>query len=291
MGERVTQMDEIKTIAILGSGSMGVDLALLSVLHGFDVILWHRKDHKIAYDRLIVRLKKYTDRGILTLLDKQTALDRITVTSRLEELSDTDLVIETIAEKLVEKSMLFDRVSRVVPDKCILVSNTSSLSIEDLASHSCNPDRFAGLHFFNPALKMELVEIIACSKTSPDTITALRKAVSRMGKTAVEVKNSPGFIVNRLMACQMREAILLVEQGVASPEDIDVAVKLGLAHPIGPLALADLIGLDVVLSIFEALHSGMKSSSYAPPKNLMELVAKGWLGRKTGQGFFTYGGS
>ena len=289
MGQCVDKMDEIKTIAILGTGSMGIDLALLSALHGFDVLLWHRKDHQIACDRLINRLEKYTDKEILTLPDRQMALDRISVTSWLEELSDTDLVIETIVEDLTEKSMLLDRVSQVVSDTCIIVSNTSSLSIEDLANHTGMPERFAGLHFFNPALKMELVEIIACSKTSSKTITALRKAVVRMGKTAVEVKDSPGFIVNRLMACQMREAILLAEQGVASPEDIDVAVKLGLAHPIGPLALADLIGLDVMVSIFEALHSGTGSSSYAPPQNLMELVAKGWLGRKTGQGFFTYG--
>lgn len=289
MGQCFDKMDEIKTIAILGTGSMGVDLGVLSALHGFDVILWHRTDHQIAYDRLITRLEKYTAKEILTLSDKQTVLDRIAVTSRLEDLSDTDLVIETIAEDLTEKSMLLNRVALIISDTCIVVSNTSSLSIEDLASHSRNPDRFAGLHFFNPALKMELVEIVACSKTSSKTIIALRKAVSRMGKTAVEVKDSPGFIVNRLMACQMREAILLAEQGVASPEDIDVAVKLGLAHPIGPLALADLIGLDVMLSIFEALDSGTESSSYAPPQNLMGLVAKGWLGRKTGQGFFTYG--
>ena len=289
MGQCIDKMDEIKTIAILGTGSMGVDLGLLSALHGFDVILWHRKDRKIAHDRLINRLEKYTAKEILTLPDRQTALDRITVTSRLEELSGTDIVIETIVEDLAEKSMLLNRVALIVSDTCIVVSNTSSLSIEDLASHVQNPDRFAGLHFFNPALKMELVEIIACSKTSSKTIIALRKAVSHMGKTAVEVKDSPGFIVNRLMACQMREAISLVEQGVASPEDIDVAMKLGLAHPIGPLALADLIGLDVMVSIFEVLHRGTGSPSYAPPQILIDLVAKGWLGRKAGQGFFAYG--
>jgi len=289
VGQCVDKMDEIKTIAILGTGSMGIDLGLLSALHGFDVILWHRKDHQIAHDRLITRLEKYTAKEILTLPDRQTALNRIAVTSRLEELSDADLVIETITEDFAEKSMLLNGVAGIVSDTCIVASNTSSLSIEDLASHARNQDRFAGLHFFNPALKMELVEIVACSKTSSKTIAALQKVVARMGKTAVEVKDSPGFIVNRLMACQMREAILLAEQGVASPEDIDVAVKLGLAHPIGPLALADLIGLDVMLSIFEALYSGTGSSSYAPPQNLIELVAKGWLGRKTGQGFFTYG--
>lgn len=291
MGQCIDKMDEIKTIAILGTGSMGIDLGLVSALHEFDVILWHRKDCQIARARLISRLDKYTEKEILTLSERKMALDRIDVTNRLEDLSDVDLIIETIVENVTEKSMLLNRVALIASDTCIITSNTSSLSIEDLANNTGISERFAGLHFFNPALKMELVEIIACPKTSPETLVALRKAVSRMGKTAVEVKDSPGFIVNRLMACQMREAILLVEQDIATPEDIDIAVKLGLAHPIGPLALADLIGLDVMLSIFEALYRGTGSATYMPPKNLIELVSKGWLGRKAGQGFFTYGES
>ena len=289
MGQCVNKMDEIKTVAILGAGSMGVDLALLSALHGFHVVLWHRKNHQIAYDRLINRLEKYIDKEILTPIERQFAIDRITTSSELYDLSNTDLIIETIVEDLTEKSILLNRVSQVVSDTCIIVSNTSSLSIEDLANHTRRPEHFAGLHFFNPTLKMELVEIVACSKTSPKTITTLRRVATRMKKTAVTVKDSPGFIVNRLMTCQMREAILLLEQGVASPEDIDLAVKLGLAHPIGPLALADLIGLDVMMSIFKSLHKGTGSPSYKPPQKLMELVSNGWLGRKTGKGFFTYG--
>ncbi len=288
MGKCIDKMDSIKNIAILGTGSMGIDLGLLAALNGFNVILWHRKDSQIAMSRLANRLEKYVAKEILTVSDRETALDRIGTTSQLQDISNVDMVIETIAEDLAEKSMLLDRVSHVVSEKCIVTSNTSSLSVEELASHVGAPRRFAGLHFFNPALKMELIEIVAGVNTSEETVTALRHVATRMGKTAVQVNDAPGFIVNRLMACQVREAMLLVEQGVASPDDVDVAVKLGLAHPIGPLALADLIGLDVMLAIFEALHKGTGSPSFEPPQQLIKMVSEGVLGRKTKQGFFAY---
>jgi 3-hydroxybutyryl-CoA dehydrogenase len=288
MGEHVVEVESIIKIAILGTGSMGIDLGLLSALHGFDVILWHRRDSQVAHDRLMIRIEKYLAKGILTETDRETALGRIHITSRLEELSVSDLVIETIAEDFGQKSQLLNRVGCVISDKCILVSNTSSLSIEALATCSGVPLRFAGLHFFNPALKMQLVEIVASSKTSAETLVALKAVVDQMGKTAVQLKDAPGFIVNRLMACQIREAILLVEQGVASPADVDTAVKLGLAHPIGPLALADLIGLDVMLAIFTALFRESNSPSFEPPRLLDKMVSEDLLGRKTGKGFFQY---
>ena len=281
-------MDSIKTIAILGTGSLGIDLGLLAALHDFNVILWHRKDANVAQDRLDVRLEKYVKKGILTMLDQEKAIDRIGVTSRLQDLSSVDMAIETIAEDFTEKSRLLSKVSHIVSKDCIITSNTSSLSIEDLAGSVDFPRRFAGLHFFNPALKMELVEIVAGSETAGETIASLGELAACLGKTSVQVNDAPGFIVNRLMACQMREAILLAEQGVASPEDIDVAVKLGLAHPIGPLALADLIGLDVMLAIFKTLYKGTRSSSFEPPKQLEQMVSDGVLGRKTGRGFFAY---
>ncbi len=288
MGEHVDKMDSIKKIAILGTGSMGIDLGLLAALHDFDVIFWHRRDSQVAISRLANRLEKYVAKEILTVLDRETALNRIDTTSQLQDISNVDMVIETIAEDLAEKSMLLSRVSQVVSEECIVTSNTSSLSIEELASPVEAPCRFSGLHFFNPALKMELVEIVAGMNTSEETVTTLRRVATRMGKTAVQVNDAPGFIVNRLMACQVREAMLLLEQGVASPDDIDVAVKLGLAHPIGPLALADLIGLDVMLAIFEALYNGTKSPSFLPPRSLQKMVLEGTLGRKTGRGFFDY---
>lgn len=288
MGEYADKMDSVNTIAILGTGSMGIDLGLLAALRGFDVILWHRRDSQVAFDRLVSRIEKYLEKEILTEMDRKLALDRIAVIDKLADLSVADLVIETIAEDLSEKSALLSKVGQTISETCIVVSNTSSFSIEELAAHTGDPCRFAGFHFFNPVLKMELVEVVACSKTSPETIAALKQVATRMRKTAVQVNDAPGFIVNRLMACQVREAMLLIEQGVASPADIDIAAKLGLAHPIGPLALADLIGLDVMLAIFEALHKGTDSQSFIPPKCLKNMVSKGMLGRKTGSGFHNY---
>ena len=288
MGEYADKMDPVSTIAVLGTGSMGIDLGLLAGLHGFNVLLWHRKDSQVAFDRLVYRIEKYREKEILTESERDRVFDRITFIDQLGELSGADLVIETIAENLNEKSTLLCRVGQHISETCIVVSNTSSLSIEELAGHTGDPCRFAGMHFFNPALKMELVEVVACSKTSLETIVALKEVAVRMGKTAVQVSDAPGFIVNRLMACQVREAILLVEQEVAAPEDIDVAVKLGLAHPIGPLALADLIGLDVMLAIFEALYNGTGSQLFEPPECLKNMVAAGTLGRKSGAGFHNY---
>ena len=281
-------MDKIKTIAILGSGAMGIDLSLLAALHGFNVLLWHRKDRKIASERLSNRLDKYLAKEILDSSENKIAIEKIDVADQLSDLSSADLVIESISENLEEKIALFKEVSASISDDCILVSNTSSFSIDELAQHIKAPQNFAGLHFFNPALKMELVELISASKTSAETISTLKNLISSLGKVFVDVKDSPGFIVNRLMACQIREAISLVEESVATPEDIDTAVKLGLAHPIGPLALADLIGNDVLLSIFEALYKQTKSSSFTPPQILKDMVAKNQLGRKTGQGFFLH---
>lgn len=288
MGSLFVKMDDIKTIAILGSGAMGIDLGVLVALHGFDVILWHRKDRRIAYDRLVARLEKYTAKGILSPQERQTAISHIISTSELDSLSNADLVIETIVEDFVEKSTLLDSVARIVSDTCIITSNTSSLSIENLATQIRNPTRFAGLHFFNPALKMELVEIVTCSKTLPETICALRKVVAHIGKTAVEVKDAPGFIVNRLMACQINQAIRMFEQDVASIEDIDQAVALGLIHPIGPFALADLIGLDVLLEILTILFNQTHDSAFDPANKLINMVQAGQLGRKSKTGFYNY---
>jgi len=277
----------MKKIAVLGSGTMGIDIAILASCHGFDVSLWHRHDSQIALRRLQDRLAKYVTKEILAERDRIQSLERIFCTERLEKLADSDLVIESISENLEEKSALLRRVSNVVSETCILTSNTSSLSIDDLSTSVEGASRFAGFHFFNPVLRMELTEIVAGTKTSSATLVALREIAKKLGKTTVEVKDSSGFIVNRLMASQIREAMLLLEEGVASTEDIDTAVKLGLAHPIGPLALADLIGLDVMAAIFKALSSGV-GARFAAPECLKDKVAKGMLGRKTRCGFFDY---
>jgi 3-hydroxybutyryl-CoA dehydrogenase len=288
MGERIAEMDSLKTIAILGTGSMGIDLGLLAALHGFNVVLWHRKDSQVALNRLTVRIEKYVAKEILTGSDRELTLNRIAASNQLENLSNVDLVIETIAEDLTEKSLLLDRVGQIVSETCIVVSNTSSLSIEELAGHTRDPGRFAGLHFFNPALKMELVEIIAGSETTDETIRVLSKFCGMVGKISVRVKDSPGFIVNRLMAGQINQAIRMLEQDIASAEDIDKAVKLGLLHPMGPLALADLIGLDVLRGILNTLFEQTGDSNFESPACLNSKVESGLLGRKTGRGFYTY---
>lgn len=288
MGEYVDKMDAIRKIAILGTGSMGVDLGLLAVLNGFDVILWHRKDSRVALDRLTARIEKYVAKDILSASDREMAMSRITVSNQLEDLSDVNLVIEAIAEDFTEKSLLLNRVSQIVPKTCIVVSNTSSLSIGALAGRTRDSGRFAGLHFFNPALRMELVEVVSGPETTEGSIRMLSAFCEVLGKTPVRVKDSPGFIVNRLMAGQINQAIRMLEQDVASAEDIDRAVKLGLLHPMGPLALADLIGLDVMLGILNTLFEQTGDAAFESSAYLNSKVEAGLLGRKTGRGFYTY---
>lgn len=281
-------MGKVETITILGSGTMGIDLGVLAALHGFKVILWHQKDSEIALGRLAGRLEKYVSREILTLVEAQTAKAHIRATNLLAEISKSDLVLETIVEDLSEKILLLKQVGQVTSKRCIVATNTSSLSIEQLADHLGAPENFAGLHFFNPALKMELVEVVVGSKTSTNTVSILKDVVTRLEKTAVEVKDSPGFIVNRLMSCQINHAVKMVEQGVATKEDIDSAVHLGLLHPMGPLALADLIGLDVMLDILKELFLKTGDITFEPAAMLQSLVLNGHLGRKTGSGFYNY---
>lgn len=288
MGQCAVKMGEIETIAVLGSGAMGIDLAVLAADHGFDVLLWHRKDRAIAADRLNRRLEKYVEKGILSIEQRDSICGHVKACDQLSDIAEVDLVIETIVEDYDKKAALFKKLEKIVSADCIIGSNTSSFSIASLAEYSGGAGRFAGVHFFNPALKMELVEIVSCPETASGTIETLRGLVRQMGKTSVLVKDSPGFIVNRLMACQIKEAVEMVGENIASSEDVDTAMKLGLGHPIGPLALADLIGLDVMLSIYESLQEGTGTSAFTPPEILKEMVANQQLGRKAGQGFFIY---
>jgi 3-hydroxybutyryl-CoA dehydrogenase len=278
-------MEQIKKVAVLGSGVMGIDIALLFATNNFPVLLWHRTDQSIARNRLEARIQKYREKDILSEEQAGTARKITKTTQHLKELADCDLVVESIVEDRFEKSKTLKQIADVAPG-AILTTNTSSLSINELAAGLPVASRFAGLHFFNPVLRIELVEIVANSHTSNKVIHVLAQVCAKLGKTAVAVKDSPGFIVNRLMACQVCQAIRMLEEGVASAQDIDTAVKLGLLHPVGPLALADLIGLDVVLNILSNIFEKTGDDSFRPPERLKQLVNSGSLGRKTGSGLY-----
>lgn len=276
-------MEQVKKVAVLGTGVMGVDIALLFALKGFSVSLWHRKDQDIARNRLEHRIQKYMDRSILSNEQAEVIRKNIVTIHGLSGIADCELVVESIIEDRAEKLKLLNQVAGITPT-AVFTTNTSSLSIEDMAAELPEGVSFAGLHFFNPVLRLELVEIVTCKATAPGAIQLLRDVCARLDKMPVLVKDSPGFIVNRLMACQICQAIRMLEKGTASAEDIDSAVKLGLLHPIGPLALADLIGLDVTLNILTNIFQKTGDESFRPPVLLLRLVDSGCLGRKSGAG-------
>lgn len=268
---------------------MGIDIGILTALNYSKVFLWHRKDKSIALERLNHRLDNYVEKDILNSSERETVLNNIQTCDSLKEVCKSDLIIESISENFNIKYDLFDFITRFSSNNSIVVSNTSSLSIDSLSNAFTVSDRFAGLHFFNPVLRIELIEVIKGAKTSIETIDTLKYFCSTIGKTPIHVKDSPGFIVNRLMAAQINQAIKLLEQGVATEEDIDGAIKLGLLHPIGPLALADLIGLDVFKDILESLYERTNDMTFKSPDCLKRKIESGFLGRKAGRGFYTYG--
>ena len=287
MGEYTFTMESVRKVAVLGSGTMGVDIALLFALKGSSVLLWHRKDRSIARSRLDARILKYKEKNILSAEQIDAVLKNVRFMDDLKEIAGCDLIVESIVEDRSEKIKLLNQVAIIAP-KTVITTNTSSLSIEDLASELPESTAFAGMHFFNPVLRLELVEIVTCGATSPVTIQLLRDVCAQLDKIPVLVNDSPGFIVNRLMACQICQAIRMLEEGVASAEDIDSALRLGLLHPIGPLALADLIGLDVVLNILSNIFEKTGDESFRPSTKLRHLVESGCLGRKTGSGLYSY---
>lgn len=281
-------MANIKKVAVLGSGTMGVDLAILCSKANLDVFLWHRNDTAIAEKRLKERIKKYESRGILST----EAIKRIETNTKCIDtftpLADTDLIIECIAENIDAKERLFRQLAESALPNSLITTNTSSFSVERLAKMLPKNYRFAGLHFFNPALRMDLVEIVSCSRTDFVMQTQLSDFCTFLNKTAVHTKDTPGFIINRLMVCQLNQAIKMVEQDISSSTDIDHAVKMGLLHPLGPLQLADLVGLDVLLSMLKSIYDMSGDSAYEPPELLLKMVRDGKLGRKTGEGFYSY---
>ena len=281
----------IKTIGVVGAGSMGAGIANLAALNGFNVVLRDIEDRYLegAMARLNKFMSKSVERGKMTEEQKQETLTRIQTTTKLEDLKDVDVVIEAVLEDLDLKKEVFSQLDVIVRDDVILTTNTSSMSITEIAAATKRPDRVAGMHFFNPAQLMKLVEIVRGYETSDDTVSALKALSLQLRKEVVEVKkDTPGFIVNRIMIPQFIEAIRLLEEGVASAEDIDKAVKFGLNYPMGPFELQDYAGVDIGYHVMEYFNNEFNDPRFAPPLLMKQMMRAGRFGKKSGAGFYDY---
>lgn len=281
---------EIKTIGIVGCGQMGAGIAEVASRSGFEVISCEMSDAALAAGLSKVKksLAKAVERGKLDAAEMEATLARITGTLKLDDLADCDIVIEAVYEDLPTKQLVFNALDRVVKPEAILATNTSSISIAAIASATQRGDKVVGLHFFNPVPVMQLVEYVPSILTSPETLAAVSDLGAKLGKTGVLAKDSPGFIVNRLLVAYLIDAIRVYEQGLASREDIDNAMKLGAAHPMGPLTLSDFIGLDVVKNVADVFFEEYGEARFKSPPLLTRMVTAGQLGRKTGKGFYDY---
>ena len=282
---------KVKTIGIVGAGTMGNGIAQAFAVSGFDVIMTDVSEGAVqkglatisgSLDRLIKKEK-------MTVEQKAAALAHIKTASDMAALKEVDLIIEAATENLELKTGIFRKLDELAKPEAIIASNTSSISITKLAGATKRPAQVVGMHFFNPVPMMALVEVTRGLQTSDATYAAVETLSRAVGKNPVQVKNSPGFVVNRLLCPMINEAIFALGEGLADAASIDEAMKLGCNHPIGPLALCDMIGLDVELAVMQVLLEGTKDPKYRPAPLLVEMVEAGYLGRKTGKGFFTYG--
>jgi len=281
---------DVKKIAVIGAGTMGNGIAQVFAAGGFDVVMTDIDD--AAVQRGMNSLTKSLDRLLakqkISGSDKSAILGRIRTATRLDVVADCDVVVEAATESVELKLKIFADLDRLAKPAAILASNTSSISLTRIAGATKRPSQVIGMHFFNPVPVMQLVEVIRALQTADATFETVRTLTQKVGKSPVEVKNSPGFVANRILLPMLNEAVYCLHESLAKPEDIDTVMKLGMAHPMGPLALADLIGLDTCLSVLEVLYDGFKDSKYRPCPLWREKVDAGQLGRKTGRGFFTY---
>ena len=280
----------IRTIAVLGAGQMGAGIAQVAAASGYDVVLRDIEDRFVqgGLSKIEARLQRSVGKGELDAESQATIRSRIRGTLDMAAAAKADLIIEAVPEDPELKRSVLREVDRLAAPHTILATNTSSIRIGDLAASTRRPHRFVGMHFFNPVPVMKLVEVVQGKETAPGTMAVAREVCARMGKTAVEVRDSPGFVSNRVLMPMINEAILALQEGVATREAIDTVMKLGVNHPMGPLELADFIGLDTCLHILEVLREGFSSDKYAPAPLLREMVSEGKLGKKSGRGFYEY---
>ncbi len=280
----------IEKIAVLGAGQMGNGITQVAACAGYQVVMIDIKQEFV--DRGIATIEKSLSKLVskerMTQQDSDAARARISTSVDRSACHDVDLAIEAVPEILELKLSIFAELDEICKPDCILASNTSSISISEIANATKRPDKVIGMHFMNPVPIMKLVEIINGKQTSEETNSVIITAAEQMGKTALSCNDSPGFVSNRILCPMLNEAILTLQEGVAKPEAIDGIMKLGMNHPIGPLALSDLIGLDTVLHIMNVLHEGLGDDKYAPAPLLLEMVEQGKLGRKSGEGFYQY---
>ncbi len=281
---------EIKKVGVVGCGLMGSGITRVCAQSGYQVVVSEINDELLNKGVAAINsaLSKSVDKGKLSQQDKDAIFSRLKGTTNTKDFYDCDLVIEAAIENIDLKKKIFAEIDKICPKHAILATNTSCLSIIDMAMATTRPEKVLGLHFFNPVPVMQLIEIVETIATSDDTLEIGKTFGKSLGKTVVTTRDAPGFIVNRLVMPFLLNAIRMLEAGVATREDIDTAINLGLNHPMGPLALSDLIGLDTIFFIVNAMYEELKDPQYAPPPLMKKMIAAGWLGRKTGKGFYEY---
>ncbi len=281
---------EIKKVGVVGCGLMGSGITQVCAQAGYQVVVSEMNDELLNKGLAAInsRLRKSVEKGKLSPPDKESILNRIKGTTNTKNFADCDLMIESAVENTDLKKKIFAELDKICPKQTILATNTSCLSIIDVAMVTTRPDKVLGLHFFNPAPVMKLMEVVKTIATSDETLETGKNFGRSLGKTIVIAQDAPGFIVNRLLMPFLLNAVRMLDSGIATREDIDAGINLGLNHPMGPLTLADLIGLDIIYFVSTVIYEELKDPQYAPPPLIKKMVSAGWLGRKTGKGFYEY---